>query len=80
LVAILDWYSRAVLAWRLSNQMSTSFCVEALEEALQKYGPPEILNTDQGAQFTAEEFTSVLKRHGVLISMDGRAGRWTTSS
>lgn len=72
LVAILDWCSRAVLAWRLSNQMCTSFCVEALDEALQKYGPPEIFNTDQGAQFTAEEFTSVLKKRGVLISMDGK--------
>ena len=72
LVAILDWYSRAVLAWRLSNQMASDFCVEALEEALRHHGPPEIFNTDQGAQFTAEEFTAVLKRHEVKISMDGK--------
>ena len=72
LVAILDWYSRAVLTWRLSNEMSTGFCIEALEEALARYGPPEIFNTDQGAQFTAEDFTAVLKRNEVRISMDGK--------
>jgi len=75
LTAIMDWASRRVLAWRLSNTLDASFCIEALEEALGRYGPPEIFNTDQGAQFTSEGFTSVLAGHGVQISMDGR-GRW----
>jgi putative transposase len=75
LVAIIDWYSRMVLSWRLSNTMDTDFCVEALTEALGKYGTPEIFNSDQGSQFTAEEFTSVLLGNGVQISMDGR-GCW----
>lgn len=75
LVAVIDWYTRKVLAWRLSNTLSADFCVEALEEALQKYGSPEIFNTDQGCQFTSLEFTSVLKEHGIKISMDGK-GRW----
>lgn len=75
LVAIIDWYSRKVLAWRLSNTMDSGFCVEALQEALDRYGGPDIFNTDQGAQFTAEAFTDVLKDAGVTISMDGR-GRW----
>jgi len=72
LVAIIDLYSRRVLAWRLSNTLDTSFCVEALHEALERYGRPEIFNTDQGSQFTAEDFTSVLLEGGVKISMDGR--------
>jgi putative transposase len=72
LVAIIDLYSRRVLAWRLSNTLETSFCVEALREALARYGRPEIFNTDQGAQFTSEEFTSVLLDGGIKISMDGR--------
>jgi len=72
LVAILDWYSRRVLAWRLSNTLETSFCVEALHEALARYGGPEIFNTDQGSQFTSEEFTSVLLDRGIKISMDGK--------
>ena len=72
LVAILDWYSRRVLAWRLSNTMESSFCVDALEEALSRYEAPEIFNTDQGAQFTAEVFTSVLRQRGIKISMDGK--------
>ncbi len=72
LVAILDWYSRRVLAWRLSNTLESSFCVEALEEALSRYGAPESFNTDQGAQFTAEAFTGVPKRRGIRISMDGQ--------
>lgn len=72
LVAIIDWYSRRVLAWRLSNTMEASFCVEALLEALERYGCPEIFNTDQGSQFTSEEFTSVLLEHGIKISMDGK--------
>jgi len=75
LVAIMDWATRTVLAWRLSNTMDSSFCVEALEEALSKYGTPKIFNTDQGSQFTSQEFTQVLKDADVLISMDGR-GRW----
>ena len=72
LVAIIDWASRAVLAWRLSNTMDSSFCVEALEEALQKYGKPRIFNTDQGAQFTSTAFTGKLEAARIAISMDGR--------
>ena len=75
LVAIMDWASRAVLAWRLSNTMDTSFCVAALEEALARFGRPEIFNTDQGSQFTSAAFTGTLASAGILISMDGR-GRW----
>ena len=87
LVVIMDCVSRAVLAWRLSNTLGADFCVEALEEALARYGRPEIFNTDQGSQFTSDDFTGTLKRHGVTISMDGKslpsrkrgAGAWTTS-
>jgi putative transposase len=75
LVAIMDWYSRYVLAWRLSNTLETGFCLEALEEALSK-GVPEIFNTDQGAQFTSQAFTGLLEQHGVRVSMDGK-GRYT---
>ena len=75
LVAIMDVASRKVLAFRLSNTMTTDFCVEALEEALAKFGRPEIFNTDQGSQFTSEEWTNTLKAAGVTISMDGK-GRW----
>lgn len=75
LVAIIDWYSRKVLAWELSNSMDARFCVEALETAIEKYGKPEIFNTDQGSQFTSEAFTSVLKKNDIRISMDGK-GRW----
>jgi putative transposase len=75
LVAIMDWHSRKVLSWRLGNTLATDFCVEALEEALARYGVPDIFNTDQGAQFTAHEFTAVLKDHEITISMDGK-GRW----
>ncbi len=71
LVAIIDWYSRYVLSWRLSNTLDTGFCVEVLEEALKK-GKPDIFNTDQGAQFTSEAFTGLLEQHGVKISMDGK--------
>ncbi|OVE79785.1 hypothetical protein BVY01_01580 [bacterium I07] len=71
LVAIMDWYSRFVLSWRLSNTMDTEFCLAALREALET-GKPEIFNTDQGAQFTSEEYTSLLKEAGIQISMDGR--------
>ena len=72
LVAIMDWASRHVLAWRLSNTLDARFCVEALEEALARYGRPEIFNTDQGSQFTSFEFTGTLRDAGVMISMDGR--------
>ena len=75
LVAIMDWHSRKVLSWRLSNTMDDYFCVEALNEALQLYGKPEIFNTDQGAQFTSVAFTDILKEHNIAISMDGK-GRW----
>jgi len=75
LVAIIDWYSRKVLSWRLSNSLDAAFCVDALQEAISKYGTPEIFNTDQGAQFTSEEFTGVLKDAEIKISMDGK-GRW----
>jgi putative transposase len=71
LVAIMDWYSRRVLSWRLSNTLDTEFCLEALEEALE-HGKPEIFNTDQGCQFTSESFTGRLKKAGIQISMDGR--------
>lgn len=72
LVAIIDWYSRRVLAWRISNSMDASFCVDCLEDALRHHGKPEIFNSDQGSQFTSDAFTGVLKREGVAISMDGR--------
>lgn len=72
LVAVIDWASRAVLAWRLSNTMDSAFCVEALEEALQNHGKPRIFNTDQGAQFTSAAFTGKLEAAGIAISMDGR--------
>ena len=75
LVAIMDWYSRRVLSWRVSNTLDTSFCVEALNEAIETYGAPEIFNTDQGSQFTSDEFTGVLRQHDIRISMDGK-GRW----
>jgi len=75
LVAIMDWMTRTVLSWRLSNTMDPSFCVEALEEALVAYGRPEIFNTDQGSQFTSDDFTKVLKEASIKISMDGK-GRW----
>jgi len=72
LVAIMDWYSRKILSWRISNTLETAFCIEALEEALSRYGAPEIFNTDQGAQFTSDAFTKVLEDNLVTISMDGR--------
>jgi putative transposase len=72
LVVIIDWYSRKVLAWRVSNSMDSSFCVDCLEDALHGHGKPEIFNSDQGSQFTSTAFTDVLKREGVAISMDGR--------
>jgi putative transposase len=75
LVAVMDWTSRAVLSWRLSNTMDVSFCLAALEEALARFGQPEIFNTDQGSQFTSSAFTGLLAAAGIRISMDGR-GRW----
>jgi putative transposase len=72
LVVVMDWVSRAVLAWRLSNTLGAEFCVEALEEALAQYGRPEIFNTDQGCQFTSNDFIGVLERGGITISMDGK--------
>lgn len=75
LVAIMDWYSRKVLSWRLSNSMEAGFCVEALKEALAKHGKPDIMNSDQGSQFTGFEWTQAVKDAGVKISMDGK-GRW----
>ena len=75
LVAIVDWFSRKVLSWRVSITMEADFCVEALEEALARFGKPEIFNTDQGSQFTSQAFTSVLLREKIAISMDGR-GAW----
>ena len=75
LAAVVDWFSRRILAWRLSITMETEFCVEALEEALGTYGRPEILNTDQGSQFTSEAFTGRLKENNIAISMDGK-GSW----
>ena len=78
LVAVIDWYSRRVLSWRVSNTLESGFCVDGLEEALQIYGIPEIFNTDQGCQFTAEAFTGILKAHGIAISMDRRGEPWIT--
>ena len=75
LVAVMDWASRKVLSWRLSNTLDTSFCTEALEEALTLYGAPQTFNTDQGSQFTSDEFVGILKDHHIRVSMDGR-GRW----
>ena len=75
LCAILDWASRRVLTWRLSNTLTTDFCLEAVQEAITRYGSPEIFNTDQGCQFTSQEFTGLLQTHGIQISMDG-IGRW----
>src|SRR5436853_3209057 len=72
LVVIMDWVSRAVLAWRVSNTLGADFCVEALEEALSRYGRAAIFNTHQGSQFTSDDFTGTLKRHGITISMDGK--------
>jgi putative transposase len=75
LIVVLDWYSRRVLSWRLSNTLTTDFCIEAVEEAIERYGVPEIFNTDQGSQFTSTEFVDLLKANGIRISMDGK-GCW----
>lgn len=75
LAVVMDWFSRCVLSWRLSISMDVDFCVEALEEAVEKYGKPEIMNTDQGSQFTSTRFTGLLETEGIKISMDGK-GAW----
>jgi putative transposase len=75
LFAVMDWASRRVLAWRLSNTLTTDFCIEAVQEAIDRHGTPEIFNTDQGSQFTSLEFTQLLKNNGIAISMDGK-GCW----
>ena len=72
LVAIMDWHTRKVLAWRISNTLEAEFCVDALNEAIHKFGPPEIMNTDQGSQFTSFAWTDRLRRSGIRISMDGK--------
>ena len=78
LVAIMDWHTRKVLAWRISNTLEAAFCVEAQNEAIHKFGPPKIMNTDQGSQFTSFAWTDRLRRSGVRISMDGK-GRFLPS-
>jgi putative transposase len=75
LAAVLDWFSRRVLSWRLSITMDSSFCIDALDQAIENYGRPDIFNTDQGSQFTSEAFTERLRKEGIDISMDGK-GRW----
>ena len=75
LVAVMDWHSRKVLSWRVSNTLESEFCIEALEQALLRYGKPEIFNTDQGAQFTSRVFVGLLESHRIKVSMDGK-GRW----
>lgn len=75
LIAVVDWYSRKVLSWRLSNTLTTDFCLEAVREAITRFGKPEIFNTDQGSQFTDQDFTRLLKENGIKISMDGK-GCW----
>ena len=75
LVAVVDWFSRRVMSWRLSNTLTTDFCLDAVREAIARHGTPEIFNTDQGSQFTSSDFTQLLKDNGILISMDGK-GAW----
>lgn len=75
LVAVMDWATRRVLSWRVSNTLTTDFCLDAVREAIARYGCPEIFNTDQGSQFTSGEFIGLLKEHGIRISMDGK-GCW----
>jgi putative transposase len=80
LAAVTDWFTRRILAWRLSNTLDTSFCVDAVEEALAQYGSPQIFNNDQGSQFTSAEFTGLLSGNGIAISMDDKGTCATTSS
>ena len=79
LVAIIDWYSRKVLSWRVSNTMDVGFCVDCLTAALKQYGTPDIFNTDQGSQFTSDKWIALLQENCIEISMDGRGGHWTIS-
>ena len=79
LAAVLDWGTRRVLSWRLSNSLTTDFCLDAVEEAFRRYGLPEIFNTDQGSQFTSTEFVSLIQGHGIRLSMDGK-GRWVDNA
>ena len=72
LVAVIDWFSRYILSWKISISLDADFCIEALKEAIVKYGQPDIFNTDQGSQFTSKNFISVLTDHKIKISMDGR--------
>ena len=72
LVAVIDWHSRMILSWELSNSLDTDFCIRALRKAIAEYGKPEVFNTDQGCQFTSEEFTGILKKEQIKISMDGK--------
>lgn len=72
LVAVMDWHSRKILSWRVSNTLESEFCIEAVEQAILRYGKPEIFNTDQGAQFTSQGFVGLLESHGIQVSMDGR--------
>ena len=72
---MLDWATRRVLSWRLSNSLTTDFCIEAVEEAIQRHGKPQIFNTDQGSQFTSTEFINLIQGHGIRVSLDGK-GRW----
>ena len=73
LVAVMDWYSRIVLSWRVSNTFDSDICIGAVTEAISKYGPPQIFNTDQGTQFTSRAFTGLLQANGIQVSMDGRS-------
>ena len=75
LAAVIDWTTRRVLSWKLSNSLTTDFCIEAVEDAIDRHGKPEIFNTDQGCQFTSNEFVGLLQGHGIQVSMDGK-GRW----
>ena len=79
LTAVIDWFSRYVLSWRLSNTLEVGFCLEAMDEALSR-GRPEIFDTDQGSRFTSREYTGRLEEAGIAVSRDGRGGRWTTCS
>ena len=72
LTAVIDWYSRYILSWRLSNSLTTEFCIEVVQEAFEKYGKPEFFNTDQGSQYTSNDFIDLLKKNEVKISMDGK--------
>ncbi len=80
LAVVLDWASRRILSWRLSNTLTADFCVEALEQALARHGPPQIMNTDQGSQFSSSEFIGLLNAHGIAISMDGKGSKHASTA